>query len=296
MTIDRRGFFLGTAAAAATLAAGRRALAEDAPQGKAVLKLSSQLGVVPGKSDAEKIAKMQKWGFQGVELPGGIVGQEKKWEDALKDTDLKYSAVCWGSCNGALVSEDPERRKDGLKQLKEVLTSAGQLKTTGVIYVPAFNGQTKLTCQEIRSVLMEILPEIGEHAVKANSRLLFEPLNRKEAYFLRLLADAAAICRDANSPGICLMGDFYHMGIEETSDLGAFLSAGSRLHHVHLASRSRVLPGQDERTYVDGFRGLKMIGYQDYCSFECGCKGNREVEIPKSMAFLRDQWAKAPEA
>jgi hypothetical protein len=94
-------------------------------------------------------------------------------------------------------------------------------------------------------------------------------------------------------PGICMMGDFYHMYIEETSDLGAFISAGKYLHHVHLASRRRVLPGQDERQFVDGFRGLKWIGYQDYCSFECGVRGNPMVEIPKSMAFLRDQWEKA---
>jgi len=123
--------------------------------------------------------------------------------------------------------------------------------------------------------------------------VLFEPLNRNEAFFLRQLADAAAIARDCKSPAICVMGDFYHMGIEETSDLGAFISAGERLHHVHLASRTRVLPGQDDRSFVDGFRGLKWIGYQDYCSFECGVRGDRAVEIPKSMAFLRDQWEKA---
>ena len=60
-----------------------------------------------------------------------------------------------------------------------------------------------------------------------------------------------------------------------------------------LASRIRVLPGQDERSFVDGFRGLKLIGYQDYCSYECGVKGDANVEIPKSMQFLRDQWAQA---
>ena len=123
--------------------------------------------------------------------------------------------------------------------------------------------------------------------------MLLEPLNRKEAFFLRQVADGASICSDCKSPGICMIGDFYHMFIEETSDLGAFISAGSLLHHVHLASRIRVLPGQDERQFVDGFLGLKWIGYQDYCSFECGVKGNRDEEIPKSMAFLRDQWAKA---
>jgi len=254
--------------------------------------------VIPGKHGSldelrKKLAMMQAWGFDGVELPGDIVGKEKMFQEAIKETNLKFSAVCFGSMKGDLVSEDKSKRGPALEKLKQVLTAAGELGTTGVIYVPAFNPETKLTNQEIRQVLLETLPAVGEHALKVKSRLLLEPLNRGEAFFLRQLADAAAICRDVASAGVCMMGDFYHMGIEETSDLGAFISAGDYLRHVHLASRSRVLPGQDERRFVDGFQGLKWIGYQDYCSFECGAKGDREVEIPKSMAFLRQEWEKA---
>lgn len=295
MSITRRRFLVGSTAAAAGLADGAVCRAADAcqPERKAVLKLSSQLGVIPGKELAEKLAKMEAWGFDAVELPGDIVGKEETYAGAIAKTKLKVSAICWGSYNGGLVSEVPERRVEAAEALRRVLNAAGQLKSTGVIYVPAFNGQTKLTNQEIRQVLLDTLPAIGEYAVKVGSRVLLEPLNRREAFFLRLLADAAAICRDCNSPGIAMMGDFYHMAIEESSDLGAFLSAGGFLHHVHLASRTRVLPGQDDRRFVEGFRGLKMIGYQDYCSFECGVKGNREEEIPKSMAFLRQEWAEA---
>ena len=284
-----------SAAAAAGLSLSRQAAAVDIPKPakEAVLNLSSQLGIIPGKEVAEKLAKMQEWGFAGVELPSDIVGQEKIFLDAIANTDMKFSAVCWGSHNGDLVSEDVSKRKKGVEDLKKVLAVAGEMKTTGVIYVPAFNGQTKLTNQEIRQVLLETFPEIGEYAVSVGSRVLLEPLNRKEAYFLRQVADGASICRDINSPGVRMMGDFYHMCIEETSDMGAFISAGPMLHHVHLASRIRVLPGQDERSFVDGFRGLKLIGYQDYCSYECGVKGDANVEIPKSMQFLRDQWAQA---
>jgi len=202
------------------------------------------------------------------------------------------SAICAGF-SGALISDDASVRETCRNSMKEILTAAGEIGSTGLIYVPAFNGQTKLDHVEGRKILLDQLPELAEHAVKCGTRLLLEPLNRREAWFLRQLADAASICRDANHPGSCMMGDFYHMYIEETSDMGAFLSAGQYLHHVHLASIKRNLPGQDERDYTNGFGGLKMIGYQDFCSFECGVIGDREVEIPKSVKFLREQWRKA---
>ena len=299
MSIHRRGFLMGAATTAVGLTASlpmRRASGAP-PQPAAVLRLSSQIGLIPGKEIAEKLAKMEQWGFEGVELPRDVVTKAEQYQKALANTPIKPSAVCYGSLEGGLVSEVVERRARAEEELRRALTIAGELKSTGVIYVPAFNGQTKLTNQEIRQILVDRLPAIGEHAVKAGTRLLLEPLNRKEAFFLRQLADAAAICRDCNSPGIAMMGDFYHMAIEETSAMGAFLSAGAYLHHVHLASKTRVLPGQDrqedEPRYLDGFQGLKWIGYQGYCSFECGCRGNKEVEFPRSMAFLREMWGRA---
>jgi sugar phosphate isomerase/epimerase len=294
--IPSRRDFLTTGALAVAGATALPAMSiADEPTTKAAssLKLSSQLGIIPGKELQDKLAIMEKWGFDAVEVGGDVVGNEKKYLDAVKNTKLKISAICWGSHDGDLVSDVVSKRAGAIAALKEALTSAGAIGSTGVIYVPAFNGQTTLTNQEIRKILVDTLPAIGEHAVKAGTRVILEPLNRNEAFFLRQVADAASIARDCKSDGIAVMGDFYHMFIEETSDQGAFISGGPRVHHVHLASRIRVLPGQDERQFVDGFRGLKQIGYQDYCSFECGVRGDAEVEIPKSMAFLREQWAKA---
>ncbi len=297
MSYTRRGFLMtGAAAAGAALVPTHPAAAdEQKPKSEAVLKLSSQFWIIPGKDFPEKLATMEKWGFDAVELNGEIVGREKEFEDAIKNTKLKVSAVCGakGTADGRLVSDDTSKRAPAFEDIKQALTSAGALGSTGVIFVPAFNGQTKLANQEIRKILLDVLPALGEHAEKAGTRLMMEPLNRNEAFFLRQVADAASIARDCKNPCVCLMGDFYHMFIEETSDLGAFISGGPRVHNVHLASRTRVLPGQDERQFVDGFRGLKWIGYQDYCSFECSVRGDPNVEFPKSMAFLREQWAKA---
>lgn len=293
MPVNRREL-LATTAAVGLAAAVPGAAEPGQPATKAVLRLSSQEGIIPGRDLAEKLAKMEKWGFDGFEVGGGgfpeRVDEIKK---ALANTKLKISAICAGTPGGPLINEDPEVRKRVVAAIKELLTCAGQLGSTGVIIVPAFNGQTKLDNREGRKVLMDLLPEIGAHGAQVGARILMEPLNRGEAFFLRLLADAAAMCREVNSPGVAMMGDFYHMYIEEPSDMGAFISGGKWLHHVHLASRKRVLPGQDERDFTDGFRGLKMIGYQDFCSFECGVDGDREVEIPKAVKFLREQWKKA---
>lgn len=270
---------------------GEATILADGPP--AELKISSQEGIIPGADLPEKLANMEKWGIRGIEFGGrGLADRVPEIQAALKNSPVRVSAICAGF-DGALISEQEAEREKARASIKHILTAAGELGSTGLIVVPAFNGQTKLDHVEGRKVLVEQLPELGDHAKSCCTRLLLEPLNRKEAWFLRMLADAASICRDVDHICVAVMGDFYHMYIEETSDLGAFLSAGKYLHHVHLASITRKLPGQDERDYVQGFRGLKMIGYRDYCSFECGVVGEREVEIPKSVRFLRDQWEKA---
>ena len=185
-------------------------------------------------------------------------------QKALRGRKIKIGVVC-GGMKGCLISDQEEERRTGMESLKELLTAAGALGATGVIMVPARPSQTKLGHWEARELLVKILPELGEHAQKAGLHLLLEPLNRRECHFLRQVADGAAICRDVNHPGVRVMGDFWHMTWEETSDMAAFIAGGKYLRHVHMASRkTRRMPGEDAGdNYVDGFKGLKLIGYQD---------------------------------
>ena len=167
-----------------------------------------------------------------------------------------------------------------------------------VIIVPAFNHQKpcKPHTQETRDFLCEQYNEMGTFAAQHNTTVIFEPLNRKEAFYLRQVGDAASLCRDINNPGVRCMGDFWHMTWEENSDMGAFLSAGEYLQHVHVASRKRrSMPGEDGEAdnYVEGFRALKMMGYDKYVSFECGCQGDRNVVLPAAVELLRKQWEEA---
>jgi len=297
MTIDRRAFVLGTAATAVLASARRMGWAGEpasekgkTPLERASLRFSSQLRLIPGRRLGDQLALLKQWGFEGVEVRGEVQGNETAVAKAIGDAGLVPSVICWGSGGGHLVGETAQRRRKGAELLKRILDSAGQLKAAGVVYVPTFLTQTKLDNHEIRKVLVDSLGKLGEYAAARNTRILLEPLNRKETVFLHRVADAAAICREVGSPGVGLMGDFYHMAIEEKSDFEALVAGGPYLHHVHLASRTRFLPGQDDRSFVEGFRALRHVGFADFCSFECSVKGDARAEIPKSMAFLRQQW------
>ena len=307
MTIDRRKFIRSSLAGAAAVGLGNPlgAFAGETPAGtppafpiKAELQISFQEGTAPGANLNEKFDFMEKHGVVGFEPHGkGMKGRMREFKDALKGRNIKVSAICAGF-EGFILSTDPAIRKKCRDTMEELIILGGELGATGVIIVPAFNSQVPVMphTRETRDFLCEQFNEMGNTARKHGTTVIFEPLNRKEAFYLRQVADAASICRDIDNPGVRCMGDFWHMTWEETCDKAAFLSAGDYLQHVHVASRKRrSMPGEDGEAdnYVDGFRGLKMIGYDKYVSFECGCQGDRKVVVPAALELLRKQWNEA---
>lgn len=262
------------------------------------LKLSFQEKTAPGESLNERFDYMEKLGIVGFE-PGGrnLAGRVNELQQALNGRNIKVSAICAGF-SGFILAEDPKVKAEFDSTMRDIIAAAGELGSTGVIMVPAFNGQKPCLphTRETREYLCEQMHELGEYALKHNTTVILEPLNRKEAHYLRLVSDAAAICRDSKSAGVKCMGDFWHMQ-EETSDFAAFLSAGTEyLQHVHIASRgNRKMPGENGEldNYVEGFRALKMLGYDKYVSFECGCNGDRNILVPAAVELLRKQWEEA---
>lgn len=264
------------------------------------LKLSFQEGIAPGKNLREKFDFMEQHGVVGFEPSGrGITDRINEIKAELTGRNIRVSAVCAGF-EGFPLSTDVAVRKKFHNTMREIIVAAGKLGSTGVIFVPAFNNQLPVMphTMETRDFLCEEINQLGTFATEHGTTVIFEPLNRKEAFYLRQVGDAASLCRDINNPGVTCMGDFWHMTWEEASDRGAFISAGNHLQHVHMASRKRrSMPGEDGAAdnYLDGFRGLKQIGYNKFVSFECGCQGDRAVVVPAALKLLREQWEEAGE-
>ena len=300
--MDRKTFLRTSLAGAAALVAAPSALVScDTPAKKKPaipLRLSFQEGLTPGESLSDKLDFMESLGITGFEPGGkGLAGRVQEIREALQGRDIKVSAICAGF-DGFILAQDPEVKAQFDTSMREIVRAAGELGSTGVIMVPVFNWQNPALPHtlETRDFLCAQMHDLGEFALSCGTTVILEPLNRKEAFYLRLVGDAAAICRDAGSAGVKCMGDFWHMQ-EETSDYAAFMAAGPYLQHVHIASRgNRIMPGEDGDVdnYVDGFRALKELGYPNYVSFECGCKSeDRAATLTAAVALLRRQWDEA---
>jgi sugar phosphate isomerase/epimerase len=301
MELNRRNFLKTAASGAAIAALGSISSACTAQQEKkncVELKIAFQEGTAPGETLNDKFDYMESLGIVGFEPGGrGLAGRVKEFRDALQGRNIKISAICAGF-RGFVLSTDQSILQEFTDSMREIIAAAGELGSTGVIMVPGFNGQQPALPHtlETRNFLCEQLGALGEYAVANGTTIILEPLNRREAFFLRQVADAASICRDINHPGVTCMGDFWHMTWEEVSDYGAFVSAGKYLQHVHIASRRRrSMPGEDGEAdnYIEGFRALQAMSYEHYVSFECGCQGDRNIVLPEAVKLMREQWASA---
>ncbi len=302
--MNRRKFLTSSVCGAASMAvatSGASILSSctaEAKKPSPELRISFQEGIAPGSNLNEKLDFMENLGIVALE-PGGwnLAGRVDELKKALSGRNIKISAICAGF-KGFILAEDPKVKAEFDSTMRDIIAAAGELGSTGVIMVPAFNWQSpcKPHTLETREYLCEQMHELGEYALKNNTTVILEPLNRREAHYLRLVSDAAAICRDSKSAGVKCMGDFWHMQ-EDTSDYAAFLSAGKEyLQHVHIASRGRrIMPGEDGEldNYVNGFRALKELDYPYYVSFECGTKGEREQTVKAAVELIRTQWEQA---
>lgn len=304
--MNRKEFFRTTALGAAALAAASSPLSfatsctctDAGKKSKTPLRISFQEKTAPGETLAERLDFMESLGIVGFE-PGGknLAARVPELKEALNGRNIKVSAICAGF-GGFILAEDPAAKAEFDTTMREIVAAAGELGSTGVIMVPAFNRQVPCmpANNETWDYLCQQLHDLGEYALEHGTTVILEPLNRKEAFYMRHVSFAASVCRDSQSKGVRCMGDFWHMQ-EETSDYAAFMSAGKEyLQHVHIASRGRrLMPGEDGEldNYVDGFRALKELEYPNYVSFECGTKGERAETVKAAVELIRAQWEQA---
>jgi sugar phosphate isomerase/epimerase len=193
-----------------------------------------------------------------------------------------------------LLDPDKAERDEAMGDIKDLLKIGAKLDVVGLITVPVFGPPrvpdlTPLkAAEDIEKKLLTLqMKELGAYAQDVGCRILLESLNRYETHFLRTLKDALEIQEAVGMESVKIMADFFHMNIEEKDMAESIEEAGEAVYHVHLADSTRLLPGHGHTDFKPGFAALKKIGFDRYMALECGVPGDAEIELPKTVEYLK---------
>jgi len=258
--------------------------------------LAAQEQLLPGDGVLEKWKFALAAGFDGIELRG-----TRDWRERLDDLrsareqGVVFSSACL--IDDRFIGDlDAERRRQAVEHMKDLLSGIAELGGVGAITPAAFGlASTALppfraprTPDEDRRLLFDALGELGEHADREGTLVLLEPLNRYEDNMLNRLDEGVELAKATKKGSIKIMGDLFHMNIEE-DDLGESIRRmDGHLAHVHLADSNRAHPGAGHTDFAPVFDALREIGFDGYLAMECAVRGDAGTVLPQ---VARSMWA-----
>ncbi len=260
--------------------------------------------LIPGRDLHERFANARAYGFQGVELTAwgfsaSLPECAIEIEQAMRASGLRISALCTHRPDD-FVHPDAAERKHRLDRLVELLLLADRLGASGVIVVPVRSPQRMpdlspvLTEHEAASRLtVAMIEQALERTPDGRARVLLEPLNRYEAWFLNRIEQAATLCRGLSHPRLGVLADLYHMNIEETSITGVLHDERTAIGYLHLADSNRQLPGHGHTDFASVFQMLRSNRYEGWMSLECSVGQDAARSLPETVRRLQSWWSGA---
>jgi sugar phosphate isomerase/epimerase len=261
------------------------------------MRLSCQEQLLPGRRLQEKFAFAVDSGFDAIELRGKggrqFESRLPELSSALAD-GVVMPTVCV-DMDHFIGDFDAGRRRDAIDQLTSQLSVIAELGGLGVM-TPASWGQFSRRLPpfepprseaEDRRVLLDALTELGEHAGRLGVLIMIEPLNRYENHMVNTLGQAVELCRATGLDSVRVVGDTYHMNIEEDDPCASLAEAAPWLAHMQVSESNRNQPGTGHLDWAAQLGTLDAIGYQGDLALECRLRGEAGNVLPQTAAFLR---------
>ncbi len=261
-------------------------------------RLVCQENLLPGTTLTEKVDHARRLGFAGIELLGhgdfALRARLPELREARRHGGC-FPTVCV-IMDHFIGDTDAERRRDAIDNMKSLLSVIAELGGTGAITPAAYGMHSNVlppftpprAPDDDIAVLLAALHELGEHAATEGVAVLFEPLNRYEDHMVNTVGQAADLCREVGLDSIRVMGDVFHMSIEEVDTPAALTSIGDLLAHVHLADSNRNEPGCGHTDFAAILATLDGAGYSGHLAFECMLSSDdREHALGRAVEFLR---------
>ncbi|MDR0569319.1 MAG: sugar phosphate isomerase/epimerase [Spirochaetaceae bacterium] len=249
-----------------------------------------------------KFAAVKALGFDAFEIGGRVLLDKRtEVEKASASAGLPISTVC-GGYTGWIGDFSEEKRRNCLKEIREILSACGSFGITGIV-LPAAWGMFSLrlppmtpprNAKDDRNVLLDSLSFLDAAAGETGTYIYLEPLNRYENHMILRVEDAVSLIREGGFSRVKITADFFHMNIEEACITETLSRFASYIGHIHLASSQRLEPGTGHLDYLPGFTALYERGYRDGFCFECRVQTeNPSAAYARSLLYIREVLKKA---
>ena len=238
-----------------------------------MFKYSYDALVYAGEPIEKSIRRVAKYGYDAIEL----VGEPDQHDTAevrrlCKSEGIAVSSICsiFFGAERDLVAMDKTMRRKGIGYAKSVVDFAAEVGAPTINLAPSPVGKTApVGSKEAEwANALESLNEIATYAQKAGIRTCLEPWNRYETYFINRLDQAVALADAVGHVNLGVMGDSFHMNIEDEAIAENYRAAGNKLFHVHFADSQRAAPGKGHIDFRPIVQALIDIDYKGYIAFE----------------------------
>ncbi len=268
------------------------------------MKLACQEQHIPGDTLIAKWDFCRRHGFDGIELRGedGFGFRQRLPElRAARRAGVVMPSVC-PATDHFIGDFDADRRRDAVEQMKSLLSVMAEIDGTGAMTPASWGMFTRRlppfepprSAAEDRQVLLDGLTRLGKHAQREGVVVWLEPLNRYEDHMVNRLEQAADLARATGSAAVQIVGDLYHMNIEEADTAQAIRDAGALLTHVQIGDSNRLQPGAGHLDFAGILAALDDIGYDGWLAMECGIDGDPREVLPEVATFVRRHAPRGP--
>jgi sugar phosphate isomerase/epimerase len=197
---------------------------------------------------------------------------------------LKIAAVGtgagWVKHKLRLADPDPNVRRQARQFIAELVDLAGTLGAPAILGSMQGHWGGGVSRDQAIAWLAAALEELGPRAEALGMPLLFEFLNRYETNLFNRVAESLEFLKTLRAQNIKLLGDLFHMSIEEADMATALRLAGGKLGHVHFADSNRRAVGMGHTNMKPVMAALRDIGYTGYLSAEV-------LPLPDSLTAAR---------
>lgn len=219
------------------------------------------------------IPYLGKLGYDGIELslrtPQDI--DKKKLYAALEDNDMTELSIATGQSyvdDGLYVfSMNEEVRGEILRRFFSFIDMVSPYE--GMVILGGIKGRLdEEDPQQQFKTGGETIDRCLEYAEKKKVTLLLEAINRYETNLFNTVGSCAEFAAKRNSPYLKVLGDTFHMNIEEVSIKESLDAVSPHLGVIHCADSNRLAPGMGHLDFVSILKNVEAYSSLRYLGVE----------------------------